>query len=289
MRLDLWLAAEHKISRSQAQKWIRQGLVWVNDSLIYKTGHEINFEKDDVDFEMPALQKLTLNPLDLKLKILFEDDYCAVVYKPAGLVTHPSPGHYDRTLVHGLLFALKSLSGIGGVERPGIVHRLDKDTEGLLLVAKTDLAHQKLSEAIAQKKVIRKYLAEAEGHFKNSSGEIEAPISRHPNKRQEMAVVSNGKFALTRFQVLKTLPKLSLVECQLETGRTHQIRVHLKSIHHPVIGDPIYHPQGGDGQHLCAYFLGFHHPIDETWREFHIVPLEFWWQKWATIFSEGTE
>ncbi|MDF0029373.1 RluA family pseudouridine synthase, partial [Staphylococcus pseudintermedius] len=216
---------------------------------------------------------------NLNLDIYYEDDDVAIVYKPKGMVVHPSPGHYTGTLVNGLMYQIKNLSGINGEIRPGIVHRIDKDTSGLLMVAKNDVAHRSLVEQLMAKTVKRKYIALVHGHIPHEFGTIDAPIGRNKNDRQSMAVVDDGKEAVTHFNVIETFKNYTLVECELETGRTHQIRVHMKYIGYPLVGDPKYGPKKTleiGGQALHAGLIGFEHPkTGEYIERFAPLPAEF--------------
>jgi 23S rRNA pseudouridine1911/1915/1917 synthase len=269
-RLDRWLAAQlPDLSRSRLQKLIEQGQILLNQhpcvskSLI-KSG-------DEVVVQIPAPVALDLSPSTGEsaiLDILYEDDQLIVINKPVGMVVHPAPGHSSGTLVHALLAHCSDLSGINGVERPGIVHRLDKDTSGVLVVAKTDLAHQSLQAQIQAKTAQREYLGIVWGAPKTSTGVVDAPIGRHPIQRKKMAVVENGRPARTQWQVLERIGNYSLLGFRLETGRTHQIRVHSFHMGHPVLADPLYGhgkiPKVNlQGQVLHAYRLQFIHPVTQ--------------------------
>ncbi|MGG6819756.1 UNVERIFIED_CONTAM: RluA family pseudouridine synthase [Staphylococcus pseudoxylosus] len=249
-------------SRTQIQDWIKENLVKVNDKVIksnYKTklnDHIVVTEKEIVEAD--------IQPENLNLDIFYEDDDVAIVYKPKGMVVHPSAGHYTGTLVNGLMYQMKNLSGINGEIRPGIVHRIDKDTSGLLMVAKNDIAHRSLVDQLVNKTVTRKYVALVHGNIPHDYGTIDAPIGRNKNDRQSMDVVDDGKDAITHFNVLEHFDKYTLIECILETGRTHQIRVHMKYIGFPLVGDPKYGPKKTmdlRGQALHAGVIGFEHPI----------------------------
>ncbi|MGO1883608.1 MAG: RluA family pseudouridine synthase [Staphylococcus equorum] len=255
-------------SRTQIQDWIKLSLVKVNDKLIkpnYKTklnDHIVVTEKEIVEAD--------INPENLNLDIYYEDDDVAIVYKPKGIVVHPSAGHSTGTLVNGLMYQMKNLSGINGEVRPGIVHRIDKDTSGLLMVAKNDIAHRSLVNQLVKKTVTRKYVALVHGTIPHDYGTIEAPIGRNKNDRQSMAVVDDGKEAVTHFNVLEHFNNYTLVECELETGRTHQIRVHMKYIGFPLVGDPKYGPKKTlniGGQALHAGIIGFEHPVTQEYIE----------------------
>ncbi|MDW8546504.1 RluA family pseudouridine synthase [Staphylococcus pseudoxylosus] len=249
-------------SRTQIQDWIKENLVKVNDKVIksnYKTklnDHIVVTEKEIVEAD--------IQPENLNLDIFYEDDDVAIVYKPKGMVVHPSAGHYTGTLVNGLMYQMKNLSGINGEIRPGIVHRIDKDTSGLLMVAKNDIAHRSLVDQLVNKSVTRKYVALVHGNIPHDYGTIDAPIGRNKNDRQSMDVVDDGKDAITHFNVLEHFDKYTLIECILETGRTHQIRVHMKYIGFPLVGDPKYGPKKTmdiGGQALHAGVIGFEHPM----------------------------
>lgn len=271
-RLDAFLALnlEGK-TRSAVQKLMDQGKVLVNG----KAGRKNDKVKpgDSIRVEIPEPEPLELLPQDIPLDIVYEDEHLLVVNKPKGMVVHPAPGNPDGTLVNALLYHCgQSLSGINGVIRPGIVHRIDKDTSGLLMVAKNDLAHQSLAAQIAAHTFTRMYNTVVYGNLKTDEGTISAPIARHPTDRKKMAVVPGGREAVTHYQALERLPGFTLVECRLETGRTHQIRVHMAHIGHPVAGDPVYGPKkcitSLNGQCLHARLLGFVHPATGEYMEF---------------------
>ncbi|WP_086429114.1 RluA family pseudouridine synthase [Staphylococcus cornubiensis] len=248
-------------SRSQLQEWIKEGLIEVNGKAV-KSNYKLKLG-DRIEITEKEVVEADIQPEDLNLDIYYEDDDVAIVYKPKGMVVHPSPGHYTGTLVNGLMYQIKNLSGINGEIRPGIVHRIDKDTSGLLMVAKNDVAHRSLVEQLMAKTVKRKYIALVHGHIPHEFGTIEAPIGRNKNDRQSMAVVDDGKEAVTHFNVIETFKNHTLVECELETGRTHQIRVHMKYIGYPLVGDPKYGPKKTldiGGQALHAGLIGFEHP-----------------------------
>ncbi|MBF0841581.1 RluA family pseudouridine synthase [Staphylococcus lentus] len=255
-------------SRSQIQDWIKLGLVEVNGKVVksnYKT--KLN---DTIVATEKVVEEVDIVAEDLGIEIYYEDKDVAVVYKPKGMVVHPAPGHYTGTLVNGLMYAITDLSGINGEIRPGIVHRIDKDTSGLLMVAKNDIAHRGLVEQLVDKTVTREYTALVHGHIPHEFGTIEAPIGRNPKERQEMAIVDDGKEAVTHFNVIEKFDQYTLVNCQLETGRTHQIRVHMKHIGYPLVGDPKYGRKKTldlGGQALHAGLLGFEHPITGKYIE----------------------
>lgn len=277
-RLDKVISSLHEeCSRSQVQQWIKEKKVTVNGK------HEkANYRcvlNDQIYIEIPEPEVLDVQPENMDLDIYYEDADVLVVNKPKGMVVHPSHGHMTGTLVNGLMFHCKDLSGINGVLRPGIVHRIDKDTSGLLMVAKNDLAHEKLAQQLKDKTVTRKYYALVHGVIPHEVGTIDAPIGRDPDDRQRMAVVDNGKPAITHFSVIERLNNYTLVECQLETGRTHQIRVHMKYIGFPLVGDPKYGPKKTlsiGGQALHAGLLGFTHPRTNQYLEFEApLPKEY--------------
>lgn len=256
-------------SRSAIQTWIVEDYVTVNGETV-KANYKCQTD-DEIKWKIPEVKPLEIKAENIPLDIIYEDRDLLVVNKPKGMVVHPSLGHGSGTLVNALLHHCEDLSGINGVERPGIVHRIDKDTSGLLMVAKNDKAHQHLSKQLAEREVERKYVALVHGEIPHEKGLIDAPIARDPNNRQRMAIVDDGKAAITHFRVLKRYPDYSYVECELETGRTHQIRVHLNYINYPLVGDPLYGPRKTldlNGQALHAKKLGFIHPQTEEWMEF---------------------
>ncbi|KAF1242574.1 pseudouridine synthase [Streptococcus agalactiae] len=261
VRLDKALADNSELSRSQANEEIKKGIVLVNGQ-VKKAKYTVQ-EGDRITFDIPKEEVLDYQAENIPLDIIYQDDDVAVVNKPQGMVVHPSAGHSSGTLVNALMYHIKDLSSINGVVRPGIVHRIDKDTSGLLMVAKNDRAHQVLAEELKDKKSLRKYLAIVHGNLPNDRGVIEAPIGRSDKDRKKQAVTAKGKPAITRFHVLERFGDYTLVELSLETGRTHQIRVHMAYIGHPLAGDPVYGPRktlGGKGQFLHAQTLGFTHP-----------------------------
>lgn len=256
-------------SRSQVQQWIKDGNVLVNGQTI-KTNYKCS-TNDRIEITIPDPEELDVVPEDLNLEIFYEDKDVLVVNKPRGMVVHPAPGHMTGTLVNGLMAHCKDLSGINGVLRPGIVHRIDKDTSGLLMVAKNDMAHESLVNQLVEKTVTRKYKAIVHGVIPHDFGTIDAPLGRDPKDRQSMTVVDKGKHAVTHFHVIERFKDFTFVECQLETGRTHQIRVHMKYIGYPLAGDPKYGPKKTldiDGQALHAGVLGFVHPRTNEYLEF---------------------
>ncbi|GHH96489.1 RluA family pseudouridine synthase [Neobacillus kokaensis] len=256
-------------SRTQVQQWIKEGAVLVNGKTV-KTNYKCSLN-DVIKISIPEPEELDVIPEEMDLDIYYEDKDVLVVNKPRGMVVHPAPGHMTGTLVNGLMAHCKDLSGINGVLRPGIVHRIDKDTSGLLMVAKNDLAHESLVNQLVEKTVTRKYKAIVHGVIPHDFGTIDAPLGRDSKDRQSMAVVDNGKHAVTHFQVLERFNDFTFVECQLETGRTHQIRVHMKYIGYPLAGDPKYGPKKTldlNGQALHAGVLGFIHPRTNEYLEF---------------------
>jgi 23S rRNA pseudouridine1911/1915/1917 synthase len=264
-------------SRTQVQQWIKDGNVMVNGKPV-KPNYKCALN-DRITIEIPEPEPLEVEPEEMDLDIYYEDKDVLVVNKPKGMVVHPAPGHTTGTLVNGLMAHCKDLSGINGVMRPGIVHRIDKDTSGLLMVAKNDLAHERLVEQLVEKTVTRKYYAIVHGVIPHEVGTIDAPIGRDPKDRQSMAVVDNGKPAVTHFRVLERLKDFTFIECELETGRTHQIRVHMKYIGYPLAGDPKYGPKktiDANGQLLHAAVLGFNHPRTGEYMEFEApLPKDF--------------
>ena len=263
-RLDVFAAALAGITRSRAGALIRQGSVVVDGAAQAKAGFRLK-PGMAVRVALPPAAPVALQAEDIALDILYQDDDLAVVFKPSGMVVHPAAGNETGTLVNALLTHLDNLSGIGGEIRPGIVHRIDKDTSGLLLVAKNDFAHVALSGQIKAHTVKRAYRAIVIGGFKEHEGTVEGPIGRHPTDRKRMAIVPGGRNATTHWTALEPLRGATLIEARLTTGRTHQIRVHMASIGHPVLGDPVYGPKKSPcpvqgGQLLHAFRLGFVHP-----------------------------
>ena len=256
-------------SRTQVQQWIKDGHVLVNERPV-KTNYKCSLD-DQIEISIPDPEELDVIPEQMDLDIYFEDKDVLVVNKPRGMVVHPAPGHMTGTLVNGLMAHCNDLSGINGVLRPGIVHRIDKDTSGLLMVAKNDMAHESLVNQLVEKTVTRKYKAIVHGIIPHDYGTIDAPLGRDSKDRQSMAVVDQGKHAVTHFQVLERFSQYTFVECVLETGRTHQIRVHMKYIGYPLAGDPKYGPKKTlaiNGQALHAGVLGFIHPRTKEYLEF---------------------
>ncbi len=262
-RIDIYLNEELDISRSYVKNLIEDQHILVNSNSIKKAGYIVK-ENDVIEASIPEAEVLNVEPEDIPIDIVYEDDDLAVINKPQGMVVHPAPGSYSHTLVNALLFHLKNLSDINGVIRPGIVHRLDKDTSGLLVVAKNNEAHIDLQEQIASKSAKRFYTALVDGVVTKDSGNITTLIDRSTKDRKMMAVSqSKGRIAITNYKVIERFPHYTLMEYELKTGRTHQIRVHSKHIGHPIVGDPVY---GGsnkfnlNGQLLHAFKLEFTHP-----------------------------
>ena len=278
-RLDHYLAGKKEIgrTRSQIHKLIEDGFVEVNKE-VPKPSYKIKVD-DRIQVSIPPPQKLEAKAENIPLHIVYEDNDLIVVDKPRGMVVHPAAGNYSGTLVNALLYHCKDLSGIGGVLRPGIVHRLDKDTSGLLVIAKNDLAHQALARQFKAKQIFKQYQALVHGVIQQEKGVIEAKIGRHPKHRKKMAIISasetkiKGREAVTHYKVLERLKNYTLVELDLKTGRTHQIRVHLTSFGHAVVGDPTYGHRREEfkvsGQLLHAAKLGFVHPRSGKYVEFH--------------------
>ncbi|MCH3904373.1 MAG: RluA family pseudouridine synthase [Lactobacillus sp.] len=273
-RLDKFVAEQvADLSRTRVQALIKSG-----DILVAGKSEKGSFKLEqpaEVAVHVPPLKPLSLEPEDLPLDIIYEDQDVIVVNKPQGMVVHPSAGHPDHTLVNALLYHTRDLAKSPEGFRPGIVHRIDKDTSGLLMIAKNMAARQSLEEQLAEKSNKRVYLAIVHGNFNEKTGTVDAPIGRNPANRKQMAVEANGKPAVTHFRVLEQFKGYSLLACQLETGRTHQIRVHLAYIGHPVAGDPLYGPRhtlAGHGQFLHAEVLGFKHPRTGKWCEFSVEP-----------------
>ncbi len=265
VRLDVFLSEQlENLSRSAAQKLLEAGAVTLDGKPMRKQDKTVAGAAYAV--ELPELKEISIEPKDLPLDIVYEDADVLVLNKPKGVVVHPAPGHWDDTLVNALMYHCRdSLSGINGELRPGIVHRIDKDTSGLLIVAKNDFAHQALAAQLQDHSLSRTYEAVVKGGFKEDEGTVDAPIGRHPADRKKMAVTEkNSRSAVTHWKVLERFGQYTLVECRLETGRTHQIRVHMAHIHHPILGDTVYgspKPElGQDSQCLHAKTLTFRHP-----------------------------
>ncbi|XBM33121.1 RluA family pseudouridine synthase [Bacillus licheniformis] len=270
-RIDKYLTAvEADWSRTQVQQWIKEDRVLVNGNAV-KANYKVQ-EGDAVSVQVPEPEPLDVTAEPMDLDIYYEDQDVLVVNKPRGMVVHPAPGHLTGTLVNGLMAHCDDLSGINGVMRPGIVHRIDKDTSGLLMVAKNDMAHESLVNQLVNKTVTRKYTALVHGVIPHDHGTIDAPIGRDKKDRQSMTVTrENGKHAVTHFEVIERFDDFTVVECQLETGRTHHIRVHMKYIGFPLAGDLKYGPKKTvdfNGQVLHAGVLGFDHPRTGEYVEF---------------------
>lgn len=278
MRIDKWIAENNKgLSRSYAAGLIAEGRVTVNGKIV-KSSYKV-MDGDDVAIDLPEAEQLAVEPENIPLDVVYEDDDVIVVNKPKGMVVHPAPGHYTGTLVNALMYHCgDSLSGINGVLRPGIVHRIDKDTTGLIVACKNNKAHESLSEQFEKHTQVRRYRAIVHGVIKDDTGTITGSIARHPVDRKKMTVDNlKGRDAVTHFKVLDRFKDYTYVECELETGRTHQIRVHFKSINHPVLGDEVYGPakcpiKNLQGQCLHAYLLGFVHPSTGQYIELTSTP-----------------
>ena len=257
------------LSRSYVQQLVKDACITVN-TRAEKANYKCKLN-DLIEVNIPEAEALDVVAEPMDLDVYFEDQDVIVVNKPSGMVVHPAPGNMSGTLVNGLMAQVKDLSGINGVLRPGIVHRIDKDTSGLLMVAKNDMAHESLVQQLVDKTVTRRYTALVYGEIPHENGTVDAPIGRDTKDRKKMTVVDGGKHAVTHFKVLKRFSGFTLIECRLETGRTHQIRVHMKYIGYPLVGDPAYGPRkviGEQGQYLHARTLGFVHPRTEEYVEF---------------------
>ncbi len=284
-RLDKYLAGEMTdLSRSRIKELVQAGEVLVNGK---KSKVSYKVQKGDlIQVTVLPLEPLALEAENIPLDIVYEDEDVIVVNKPQGMVVHPAAGHPSHTLVNALLYHTRDLADSPEGFRPGIVHRIDKDTSGLLMVAKNAAARESLEKQLAAKSNKRQYLAIVHGNFAEEEGTIDAPIGRNPKDRKQMAVVEKGKSAVTHFKVLEQYQGYSLVECQLETGRTHQIRVHMAYIGHPLAGDPLYGPRKtlpGHGQFLHAKTLGFEQPRTGEWLEFSVQPPEIFQQTVADL------
>ena len=284
-RLDKYLAGEMTdLSRSRIKELVQAGEILVNGK---KSKVSYKVQKDDlIQVIVLPLEPLKLEAENIPLDIVYEDKDVIVVNKPQGMVVHPAAGHPSHTLVNALLYHTRDLADSPEGFRPGIVHRIDKDTSGLLMVAKNAAARESLEKQLAAKSNKRQYLAIVHGNFAEEEGTIDAPIGRNPKDRKQMAVVEKGKSAVTHFKVLEQYQGYSLVECQLETGRTHQIRFHMAYIGHPLAGDPLYGPRKtlpGHGQFLHAKTLGFEQPSTGEWLEFSVQPPEIFQQTVADL------
>lgn len=289
-RLDKWLAgAVSGLSRSYIQKCIKEGQALVNGTP-GKANYRLRVD-DEVSFSIPEAVEPEIAAEEIPLSILYEDGDVLVVDKPKGMVVHPAPGHYSGTLVNAVLYHCKGqLSGINGVLRPGIVHRIDRDTTGSLIICKNDLAHNAIATQLKAHSLNRNYRAIVHGVVAEEDGTVDAPIGRDEKDRKRMAVnQKNGKPAITHYRVLERFREYTYIECRLETGRTHQIRVHMTSIGHPLLGDEVYgtrkSPFHLEGQTLHAYMLGFLHPVSGEYVEVS-APLPAYFQKLLDILSE---
>ena len=281
-RIDKYLSEQlEDMTRSHIQKLIKENMVRVNGMTV-KSNFKLS-ASDQIEVEIPELKEPDILPENIPLDILYEDQDILVVNKPKGMVVHPAPGHYTGTLVNAIMYHCKdNLSGINGVMRPGIVHRIDMDTTGSLLICKNDRAHQALAKQLKEHSITRKYHAIVHGRLKEDEGTIDKPIGRHPIDRKKMSVhCTNGREAVTHYRGLKRFQQFTYLECQLETGRTHQIRVHMSSIGHPILGDQVYGPAKCpyklQGQTLHAKVLGITHPTTGEYMEFD-APLPDYFQ-----------
>lgn len=278
IRIDKYLINNTDMSRNKIQKLINDGKIRVNGGLV-KASYLVNIN-DKIEIDEDTSEEINVEPEEMKLDIVYEDNYLLVVNKPSGMVVHPGNGNYHHTLVNGLMYYCNNnLSKVNGDIRPGIVHRIDADTSGLLLVAKNDMVHNDLAKQIQEKSVDRKYIALVQGVIKEDSATIDAPIGRSVNDRKKMCVTSeNSKDAITHIKVLERYKTATLIECKLETGRTHQIRVHMNYINHPVVNDPVYGLKKqvdgyqSFGQMLHAKEIGFVHPITKKHMNFTVDP-----------------
>lgn len=277
-RIDKYMADQLDVSRTQISLWLKEENVWVNGKAV-KANYKVQ-AGDEITWEEPEPEPTHYEAEDIPLRVIYEDDHIAVIDKEAGMIVHPAPGVYHGTLVNALLHRWKDeLSTVSGPMRPGIVHRLDKDTSGLMMVCKTDEAHRKLSDDLQKRDVHRHYMALVHGRFHEEDGTVDLPIGRSPKNTGKMAI--NGRAprdAVTHFDVVERFDKLTLVHCQLQTGRTHQIRVHMQAIGHPIVGDPLYgvkHEKYNlPYQLLHAYELIFTHPITGEDMHFNALPHE---------------
>ncbi len=271
IRIDKYIKVDG-LTRSMVQNLINSGDILVNNNTV-KVNHSLTIG-DEITINIPEPESAEIVPEDIPLDIVYEDDQLLVINKPQGMVVHPAAGNYSGTLVNALMHHCgDNLSGINGIIRPGIVHRIDKDTSGLLLVAKTNLSHLSLSEQIKEKTVKRSYRAICHGVLRSDRGKIDAPIGRHQTERKKMTVTNkNSKEAVTHFEVLERFHDYTFIKCVLETGRTHQIRVHMKYMGHPILGDEVYGPKSNEfkikGQVLHAAEIGFIHPVSKEYMEF---------------------
>lgn len=288
VRIDKYLADNlEDITRNRIQKLIDEKQIKVNDKDI-KSNYKVK-ENDIIHIVIPEAVEINIQAENIPLDIVYEDEDLLVVNKPKGMVVHPAPGHYTGTLVNAIMYHCKdNLSGINGELRPGIVHRIDMDTTGLLVVCKNDYAHNFLAEQLKEHSITRKYHAIVYNSVKEDDGTVNAPLGRNPSDRKKMAIVKDGREAITHYHVIDRFKNFSYIECQLETGRTHQIRVHMTSINHPLLGDELYGPKSSNynlqGQTLHAKVLGFIHPRTKEYMEFE-VPLPEYFEKLINILK----
>ena len=291
LRIDKYLSTvNEQLSRSYIQKLLKSGLVLVDGKPV-KASYQVD-EGDVISLDIPEAVEPEIEPENMDLDILYEDQDVILVNKPKGMVVHPAAGHYSHTLVNGLMYHCKDqLSGINGVMRPGIVHRIDMDTTGVIIACKNDMAHNSIAAQLKEHSITRRYQAIVHGVLKDDAGTVEGPIGRHPTDRKKMSInYNNGKSAVTHYKVLKRFRQYTHVECRLETGRTHQIRVHMASIGHPLLGDLVYGPgkcpiPGLQGQTLHAGVLGFIHPRTGEYMEF-TAPLPEYFAKLLNTLPE---
>ena len=291
LRIDKYLSTvNERLSRSYIQKLLKSGLVLVDGKPV-KASYQVD-EGDVISLDIPEAVEPEIEPENMDLDILYEDQDVILVNKPKGMVVHPAAGHYSHTLVNGLMHHCKDqLSGINGVMRPGIVHRIDMDTTGVIIACKNDMAHNSIAAQLKEHSITRRYQAIVHGVLKDDAGTVEGPIGRHPTDRKKMSInYNNGKSAVTHYKVLKRFRQYTHVECRLETGRTHQIRVHMASIGHPLLGDLVYGPgkcpiPGLQGQTLHAGVLGFIHPRTGEYMEF-TAPLPEYFAKLLNTLPE---
>ena len=291
LRIDKYLSSvNEQLSRSYIQKLLKSGLVLVDGKPV-KASYQVD-EGDVISLDIPEAVEPEIEPENMDLDILYEDQDVILVNKPKGMVVHPAAGHYSHTLVNGLMHHCKDqLSGINGVMRPGIVHRIDMDTTGVIIACKNDMAHNSIAAQLKEHSITRRYQAIVHGVLKDDAGTVEGPIGRHSTDRKKMSInYNNGKSAVTHYKVLKRFRQYTHVECRLETGRTHQIRVHMASIEHPLLGDLVYGPgkcpiPGLQGQTLHAGVLGFIHPRTREYMEF-TAPLPEYFAKLLNTLPE---
>ncbi len=286
VRIDKYLASILDYSREYIGKLIDSKLVLVNEKVV-KASYKVSLNDEIIIHDEEMKIENNILPVKMDLDIVYEDEYLMVINKPSGLVVHPGSGNYNNTLVNGLMYYTKNLSDIGGEARPGIVHRIDKDTSGLLLIAKTNKVHEMLADDFKNKRIKREYIALLDGVFMGGSATIDAPIGRDKQNRERMAVVEDGKHAVTHLKVLKRYDQYTLVSCILETGRTHQIRVHMAYIGYPVHNDPVYSKREATsfGQFLHSYKMNFVHPITKKGMEF-VCPLPKYFEEFLDHLEE---